>query len=362
MKIKNELTVIPKIKVHPTKIITYNEYHYDKFKKPRRINENESNTLISVEREGKMVLERFNSKFINSKRSSNGNLSYQSKKKLLLAVDYMLFLNAKGQKGKYFSGSDFGRNIGFVTLTLPSKQMHTDLIIKNQCLNQFLIELTKFHGVRSYIWRAEYQSNGNIHFHILINRFIFYYHLQARWNRIIEKLGYVSGYKKEQEAYHSKGFKLRKELLNKWSEEAQLKAYLKGKKENWSKPNSTDVHKINNVINIKAYISKYVSKKADQIPSYPFKTTEKREQIGKVWSCSVIFQNLKGAETEIDNEIGEQLKHIAKYFPDSVYHDTYFSIFTIDFNMIDRMKLFSLSQLFQDYLLQQFGFASQLRM
>jgi hypothetical protein len=362
MKSNNQITIIPKVKVHPTKIITYNEYHYAKFKKPRRLSENGKTSLIQVEKDGKIELQRVNSNFINSKRSSNGNLSYQSKKKLLLAIDYMLFLNAKGQKGKYFSGSDFGRNIGFVTLTLPSKQQHTDLVIKNQCLNQFLIELAKYHGVKSYIWKAEYQKNGNIHFHLLINRFIFYYHLQARWNRIIEKLGYVSMYREEQKKFHANGFQLRTELLNKWSEESQLKAYLKGKKENWSKPNSTDVHAIHNVVNLKAYFAKYFSKTTEKVPPYPFKTEEDREHIGKVWSCSVIFQNLRGAEGEIDGEIGEQLAHIEKHFPGSVYHDTYFSIFTIDFNMIDRMKLFSLSQLFQDYLLEQFGFASQLRM
>lgn len=362
MKIKNELTVIPKIKIHPTKIITYNEYHYSNFNKSRERSKTNDGGMDSVGIDGKMKLVPYNSKFINSKRSSNGNLSQQSKKKLLLAIDYMLFLNSKSQKGKYFSGSDFGRNIGFVTLTLPSKQLHTDLEIKNQCLNQFLIELTKYHGVRSYIWRAEYQANGNIHFHILINRFIFFKHLQIRWNRIIEKLAYITGYRQEQQQFHSQGFQLRTELLTKWNAEKQKKAYLKGVSDNWSNPNSTDIHKVDKVLNIKAYISKYVTKKAEQIPPYPFSIEKHRDNIGKVWSCSVIFQNLRGADSEIDGEIEEQLKHIQKYFPDSVYHDTYFSIFTIDFNMIDRMKLFSLSQLFQDYILQQFGFASQLRM
>ena len=33
--------------------------------------------------------------------------------------------------------------IGFVTLTLPSEQRHTDNEIKKYCLNQLLIELRK---------------------------------------------------------------------------------------------------------------------------------------------------------------------------------------------------------------------------
>lgn len=119
------------------------------------------------------------------------------------------------------------RNHVFVTLTLPYSQMHCDKIIKRECLNQFLITIKRQHQAANYLWKAEVQRNGNIHFHILFDKFIHWEEIRHIWNRCVNRLGYVDWFCTEHNSLD---------------------------------PNSTDIHSIRKTKNIRAYIAKYVSK------------------------------------------------------------------------------------------------------
>ncbi len=117
----------------------------------------------------------------------------------------------------------------FVTLTLPSKQLHSDQTIKNQMLDPFVEwlkdspEKTKRKGcnVEAYLWRAESQENGNLHFHLICDRWIDHQRVRQKWNDISERLGYVSRYKKIQEYFYRDGFKIREEQAAKQVEMLQ---------------------------------------------------------------------------------------------------------------------------------------------
>jgi len=82
----------------------------------------------------------------------------------------------------------------FLTVTLPSDQVHRDSEITRKCLGPFLQELRRQHGIDHYFWRAESQENGRIHYHILADRYIRAEDLQIAWNKAINKLGYVDRY------------------------------------------------------------------------------------------------------------------------------------------------------------------------
>jgi hypothetical protein len=82
----------------------------------------------------------------------------------------------------------------FLTVTLPSEQIHPDKVITRTCLGPFLQHLKRAHGIEHYFWRAESQENGRIHYHILTDRYIRGEDLQAAWNAAINKLGYVDRY------------------------------------------------------------------------------------------------------------------------------------------------------------------------
>lgn len=82
----------------------------------------------------------------------------------------------------------------FVTVTLPSEQIHSDAEINRACLQPFLQMLKRHHGIENYFWRAEAQENGRVHFHILTDRFIGKEDLQVSWNKAVNRLGYVDRY------------------------------------------------------------------------------------------------------------------------------------------------------------------------
>jgi hypothetical protein len=80
----------------------------------------------------------------------------------------------------------------FLTLTLPDKQIESDQEFKRLYLERFIQEIKRGHGVKYYFWKAEPQKNGNIHFHLILDRFIDKHKIQKLWCHIIEP--YVQRY------------------------------------------------------------------------------------------------------------------------------------------------------------------------
>jgi len=189
-----------------------------------------------------------------------GLISTKAARRIRRAIDWLVFTEPDKDMYHPSSGNTYKFKINFVTLTLPSKQVHTDAEIKEQCLNQFLTELRQAFPGLSYLWRAESQMNGNIHFHITTNRYLPWQMLRGKWNRIIEKLGYVSAYQKKMISFFENGFKYQPDVINAGDYATQKRRYESGKSHNWRQPNSTDVHKTKNIRNISAYLSKYCSK------------------------------------------------------------------------------------------------------
>lgn len=152
----------------------------------------------------------------------------------------------------------------FVTLTLSHKQEHSDNEIKRELLNHFLIWMQRETGVKNYIWKAETQKNGNIHFHIVADSYINHKIIRQKWNTIQNKLGYIDKF--EQIHKHTN-------------------------------PNSTDIHSLKNIQNPSAYISKYICK-----------SSEYRKIKGRVWSCTNTLSSVKKFEFIPDWRFWELLK------------------------------------------------------
>jgi hypothetical protein len=147
---------------------------------------------------------------------------------------------------------------------LASTQKHSDKEIKRLFLDSFLIKIKREYNVKHYIWKAELQKNGNIHFHIIVDAYIHYKTIQKVWNEIQEKGGYISDF----EAKH-------------------------GHKE----PNGTDVKSIKSAKIVSIYISKYITKKE--------KYSDNRTLGGRVWGCSDSLRNIKYYEKVINTKIWE---------------------------------------------------------
>lgn len=376
------LTLIPKCSIHPGQINIYNEIQWEP-QKPTRYNAD------GTEFENRQVYKHL----LNSNRSANGKVSKIAKRKMTRALNYLLLLTNEKTIYQNYSGRIFKFKIAFITLTLPSKQKHTDNEIKNLCLNSLIIELKKYYHIRHYIWRAEKQENGNIHFHLLVDKFIPYQNLRDRWNRIINKLGYVDRYREEQINWHQNGFKVRTELLKTWPKDKQQQAYNRNSKLHWNSPNSTDIHSIQKIRNIKLYITKYITKQPDfktklktnksgakTAPNLKHKVNpaegnrqaliskrRKRQKLqrnlkvhGRIWGCDNELTKIKGAQSILDGDLKDEIDILVNSPGVKVINDTYYTIIFFDFKELEKLSTSRLYQLFMKYILDTFDHSLQL--
>lgn len=177
-----------------------------------------------------------------------GVISAKSQSRLKTAVDWMVYLS---ENKTYYSKKTkqvHKLQLNFITLTLSAKQSHTDTFIVTHMLQPFLKWLER-QGNELYIWKAETQANGNIHFHITTNKFIHYISIRNKWNSLQYNHGYMSKYISE----HG---------------DADV--------------NSTDVRGLKNVKSASKYLAKYFSKKDES----------RRKIESKIWGCSRILSQL----------------------------------------------------------------------
>src|SRR3972149_1013680 len=187
--------------------------------------------------------------------STEGVLSKKASKAIKLAIDWMVICANPDFVWSRSARLNFQVHLKFITLTLPCQQFHTDLIIKSQCLHQFLVEIEKYHGVHNYVWRAEAQRNGNIHFHITTDKFIHHQDVAEIWNRCISKLGYIDKYRENQLQFHKDGFQLHADMVKNWNESPQRVAYEKGMTQNWCSPPTTQIKAVKNTSELSNYLA-----------------------------------------------------------------------------------------------------------
>lgn len=171
-----------------------------------------------------------------------------------------------------------GRTVTFTTLTLPSIQVHSDEFIRRYLLGDFLRLIKQKYSVVNYIWKAEAQNNGNIHFHILADAYLpntvsefipdtdVYLEtgeINKLWNAILDRYGYIDNYRFLMFKNYNEG-KIKAEKL-------AFQVY-----NMWSQPNSTDVHALKSKTKPEAYINKYIAKPEPN----------KRKITGRLVGCS----------------------------------------------------------------------------
>lgn len=153
--------------------------------------------------------------------------------------------------------------VNFITLTIPAQGDTTDKQCK-RLMNEFFKWARYNHGMTNYVWRAEAQARGVIHFHIVSDCYIHYTNVRFTWNKLLQKAGLLNGHEA---------------------------------------PNSTDIHAVleKEVKNVKAYIVDYMIKKDTNADG-----TTKRSINGRLWGCSKAlsvagknYQQLDEHEAEI---------------------------------------------------------------
>jgi len=260
----------------------------------------------------------------------------------LYNVDRDILMSGKGRE-----------KVGFLTLTLPSPQVkkvhknwvefrHSDQEIKSKCLNQFFVELSKNYGLKHKVWKGEKQKNGNIHFHVLIDRFISHTELRERWNRIINKLGYVSRYRDQMNKLTEQQYiELRlREYTTPLSQdkkkklvERYKKAYKEGVATNWLQPNTTDIHSLyknkkgKSINNVVAYIAKYMSKSDEFQSDNKAWGFDMQYVKGRIWYCSQLISKACKVVVDMSDDLMNAFEKMCETLKDTyVVTDEYFTV------------------------------------
>lgn len=194
----------------------------------------------------------------------------------------------------------FSFKMNFITLTLPATQEHTTAEITAVCLNQFLTECKTKFNLQNYVWRLEFQKNGNAHYHIATDTYIDYSDCKLIWNRCLQKLNYVARY---QEKMHGMTFS---EYVSIYSQNGKTpfnvlrERFGRGTATRWASPNTVDVRAVSNAKNIAFYISKYITKKSE-IALNPIVTQrEPMDSNLRLWFCSRSLSALDKIEVFIE--------------------------------------------------------------
>lgn len=208
-----------------------------------------------------------------------GNLKSKHRRKALRIQNAIQVLYDVSDWSKVYVrslGKQMSFKLNLVTLTLPSAQVHSDREIHDTCFLPFIRRMRSVLKGFAYVYRIETQANGNIHYHLVTNRFIHYSDLRSYWNKYINELGYV--------------------------DRCSVKD-----------PNSTDVHKVKHVDDLASYCAKYLSKEGDE---------DRRKVTIRDWGCSVALTKFHIPSIEFpSNEIKEECKKIAYVLKTSKKYD-----------------------------------------
>lgn len=207
----------------------------------------------------------------------NPQLSEKARRRLINSVNWLI---ASAKKKRVFSkqkNKNFFFKVNFLTLTIPySDKMPSDSFLKNKILHNFINTMMYRHNLRNYVWRAETQANGSIHFHFITDTFMDWNSVKEVWNRILLKNNLLTYYQKKHSNMSVEEYISEYSKNGNVTTDQLIMRYKKGVSENWVQPNSTDIHAVYKVRDIGAYVSKYMSKNEE----------ERRAVNGRLWSCS----------------------------------------------------------------------------
>lgn len=188
-------------------------------------------------------------------------------------------------------------HLAFWTLTLSASQdFISDHEIKKQLLEPFLRIMRK-KGLRNYIWKAELQQNGNIHFHLLTDFFLPYTIIRDCWNNCQSKLGFIDSFEKRY-----------------------------GHRD----PNSTDVRAVRSVNSLASYLAKYMLKPMEKAKQQKISPVLDQKRKGKIWDCSL---NLKTPNKEYDflsDNLYSILHNLERTGQIKVKHEEFFKLYFFD--------------------------------
>jgi hypothetical protein len=327
-----------KIAIHPTRI----HYYYEPLERrsgshsKTNFNETSDHLVKGPDAHSDSMASNVPSQFRNNYH--NGKISKTAERKISRAIDYLVYLSKYKRLPHTKNGKGLPFRLNFLTLTLSSEQIHTDHEIMLRLFSPFLQSLRQKWHVTNYIWRAERQASGSIHYHIITDKFIPWNELRNVWNRHQQNLGYITRYRNNQTLWHREGFRPRPELYKNWPLAKQLKAYREGIRHDWNSPNSTDVHSLKHISNVRAYFKKYMTKEG-----------QNSDIQGRLWGCSSSLTKIEGARCDMYNAVDEEIGRLEKIASINVFRSDYFIVIWITIRELEQYGCTEIVLVFRTY-------------
>lgn len=239
------------------------------------------------------LLNRANEKRIEKLEKPTG-LSKKSARRLTNAVNWLVAQSKKKHVYSKKSGKSFYFQLSFITLTIPIVELDlSDKSVKNKILHLFINQARYRWGMKSYVWKAETQENGNIHFHLTTDVYIDSDELRLVWNKCLKTHDVLQKYSKKFSAMSFEDYCTSYGPDSKISQKVLRHRFEIGNSTNWENPNTTDIHAVYKVRDVGAYLATYLSKKEEG----------RRVIQGRVWGAS---QNLSEANKLVIECCGKQ--------------------------------------------------------
>lgn len=277
---KDKYLILPSFSLQPNKLVSYNSIF-------RRDYENE--LLVPIQQRSKVV--RKYSKVSNQsdnlvKKRKELVLSTNAYRNLKKKINWLYYLS-KSRYVKTYRGKEiYNFRINFITLTLPSKQHQPTIEVNNNLLNHFLTEVRQRTKMQNYVWRLEFQKNGNVHYHIVTDTYLDYFFILKIWNRILKANNYIKPYKEKHEQLSLLEYNKLYNPKGKVEFNTIAKRYARGKANKWEQPNSVDVKSVISKRAISFYISKYFSKNNKDNPIMNEHDNNDNIENLRLWFCS----------------------------------------------------------------------------
>src|SRR5659263_626981 len=201
----SKYSVVDKISFRPNKVVFYKQFILNKYDVPQE-NTREIKNIVAVASVAKLV-----NRQVTVSNRHYFEISTKASSRIKEKVTWLYEL-ARNKTVQTSSGKVlYSFKMNFITLTIPSIQRHETAIITKECLNQFLTECKHNFNLQNYVWRLEFQKNGNAHYHIATDTFISYEDAKLIWNRCLNKLGYIDDY---QEKFSGMSFEKYREMYS----------------------------------------------------------------------------------------------------------------------------------------------------
>lgn len=185
------------------------------------------------------------------KKQYSGGMTQGSRKRLAKAVTVMSQAIKPGWVTNPCTQRMQYHKFSFITLTVASPENITAREAYDGLLCHFLDWMTRTMNVKTYIWKAELQERGQIHYHITSPALIHWKVIRDKWNDLQRRAGLLDDYAKDHGHFS---------------------------------PNSTDIHDTRHVKNADRYLLKELNKTVSAVQVKEIAEVKRKFRAGEITS------------------------------------------------------------------------------